>query len=42
MVPEIGERQATFWDIWIKIGGWLIAIGTLMVSSLSVAKVISS
>jgi hypothetical protein len=31
MLPEVGEGQARFWDIWIKIIAGLIAIGTLIV-----------
>jgi hypothetical protein len=31
MVREVGEGQARFWDIWIKIIGGLIAIGTLII-----------
>ena len=30
-MPKVGEEQARFWDIWIKIIGGLIAIGTLII-----------
>ena len=30
-MPKVGEEQARFWDIWIKIGGGVIAIGTLII-----------
>jgi hypothetical protein len=31
MTPKVGEEEARFWDIWIKIGGGAIAIGTLVI-----------
>jgi hypothetical protein len=31
MVPKVGDAEARFWDICIKIGGGAIAIGTLII-----------